>query len=207
MCSSDLPSFCFVLPLFIILFSYHSVYRVVQHMRVNANNIWGNLSAAAVETLKTEKKMASLFLLMIMAYLVAWTPYAVVSLVAASGHKNKLGPLGESIPSYFAKTSCIYNPVIYVLFFKRFRQKLFTILPFCGSCLARRNQVGQEPPNSAHTEVENIPKTIGEGRTENIPKTGVKGSVAKEAWRFDLGMKRKSLHVTELESLELISLQ
>ena len=108
-------------------------------MRINTNTVWGRLSTAAAEAMKTEKKMAFLILAMIAAFLISWTPYAVVSLISATGHTNMIGPLGASIPAYFAKSSCIYNLIIYVLCFKKFRQKMFTLLPVYAKCLTSEN--------------------------------------------------------------------
>ena len=145
---------CFVLPLGIIGFSYYKLYKVVQQMRINANTVWGRSSAAAAEAMKTEKKMAFLILAMIAAFLVSWTPYAVVSLISATGHKHIIGTLGASIPSYFFKSSCIYNPIIYVLLFKTFRQKMFSLFPVCGRCLASINRISPMPVvgESIHTQ-------------------------------------------------------
>ena len=133
---------CFVIPLGIIGFSYYKLYKVVQQMRINANTVWGRLSAAAAEAMKTEKKMAFLILAMIAVFLISWTPYAMVSLISATGHKDMIGALGASIPAYFAKSSCIYNPIIYVLLFKTFRQKMFSLFPVCGRCVAGGNRTG-----------------------------------------------------------------
>ena len=133
---------CFVVPLGIIGFSYYKLYKVVQQMRINANTVWGRLSTAAAKAMKTEKKMAFLILAMIAAFLISWTPYAVVSLISATGYKNIIGPLAASIPAYFAKSSCIYNPIIYALLFKTFRQKMFSFFPLCGRCLASGNRTG-----------------------------------------------------------------
>ena len=132
---------CFVLPLGIIGFFYYKVYRAVRQVRINADTTWGRLSAAATEAIKTEKKMAFLFLAMIAAFLISWTPYAVVSLVSATGHKDMIGPLSASIPAYFAKSSCIYNPIIYILSFKTFRQKMLTLSPACGRYLTSENRI------------------------------------------------------------------
>ena len=131
---------CFVLPLGITGFSYYKVYRAVRQVRINANTAWGRLSAAAAEAIKTEKKMAFLIWAMIAAFVVAWTPHAIVSLISATGHKDMIGPLSASIPAYFAKSSCIYNPIIYVLSFKTFWQKVMTLFAVCGTFLTSENR-------------------------------------------------------------------
>ena len=136
-------NFCFFLPLAIIVFSYYRVYKAVQLMRINANQIWGNLSATAAETLKTEKKMAGLVFIMIGAFLISWVPYAVVSLISATGNRHLIGPLGASVPAYIAKSSCIYNPILYFFMFKSCRIKMIAMFPSVACCkhFSRRNRV------------------------------------------------------------------
>lgn len=55
-----------------------------------------------------------MFLLMITCFLVCWTPYAVVSMMEAFGRKSMVSPTLAIIPSFFAKSSTAYNPLIYV---------------------------------------------------------------------------------------------
>lgn len=55
-----------------------------------------------------------MFLLMISCFLLCWTPYAVVSMMEAFGRKNMVSPTVAIIPSFFAKSSTAYNPLICV---------------------------------------------------------------------------------------------
>lgn len=67
-----------------------------------------------IKILRYEKKVAVMFLLMISCFLVCWTPYAVVSMMEAFGRKSMVSPTLAIIPSFFAKSSTAYNPLIYV---------------------------------------------------------------------------------------------
>lgn len=55
-----------------------------------------------------------MFFLMISCFLLCWTPYAVVSMMVAFGKKSMVSPTMAVIPSFFAKSSTAYNPLIYV---------------------------------------------------------------------------------------------
>lgn len=55
-----------------------------------------------------------MFLLMISCFLVCWTPYAVVSMMEAFSRTSVISPTLAIIPSFFAKSSTAYNPLIYV---------------------------------------------------------------------------------------------
>lgn len=51
---------------------------------------------------------------MITTFLVCWMPYAVVSLLVAYGYGHLVTPTVAIAPSFFAKSSTAYNPVIYI---------------------------------------------------------------------------------------------
>lgn len=53
---------------------------------------------------------------MIVCTVAAWTPYAVVSLMVSIGYEKYLGPVSTVSPAIFAKTSVIYNPIVYYFF-------------------------------------------------------------------------------------------
>lgn len=55
-----------------------------------------------------------MFFLMISCFLLCWTPYAIVSMVEAFGRQSMVSPTVAIIPSFFAKSSTAYNPLIYV---------------------------------------------------------------------------------------------
>lgn len=51
---------------------------------------------------------------MITTFFICWMPYAVVSLLMAYGYGHLITPTVAIIPSFFAKSSTAYNPVIYI---------------------------------------------------------------------------------------------
>lgn len=69
-------------------------------------------------------------------FLVAWSPYAVVSMWAAFGHIDDLPPLAFAMPAMFAKSSTIYNPIIYLMLRPNIRRVLCRDLgTLCHVCL------------------------------------------------------------------------
>ena len=119
---------CFFAPVGVILFSYCKVYSAVRNMTFNANDMWGKLSILARETARTEAKMSTLIFAMITAFMLSWAPYATVSLISAFGGSHLIGPVVASVPAYIAKSSNLYNPILYFLMYKRFRAKLLKLL-------------------------------------------------------------------------------
>lgn len=51
--------------------------------------------------------------LMITTFLLAWTPYAIFALIEQFS-SMEVSPKMEVIPAVLAKTSIVYNPIIYV---------------------------------------------------------------------------------------------
>ncbi len=57
-------------------------------------------------------------------FFAAWSPYALVSMWAAFGHFENIPPMAFAIPAVFAKSSTLYNPLIYLLLKPNFRHLL-----------------------------------------------------------------------------------
>ena len=55
---------------------------------------------------------------MVSAYLVAWSPYAILALMetfVSTSAKSVVTPAVATLPSLFAKTSVVFNPLVYGL--------------------------------------------------------------------------------------------
>lgn len=57
--------------------------------------------------------------LMVMGFLVAWTPYASFAGWIFMNKGASFTALTAALPAFFAKSSALYNPVIYVLMNKQ----------------------------------------------------------------------------------------
>ena len=70
-------------------------------------------------------------------FVVAWTPYAAVTFAAQFGSNIEayINPYTTSLPALFAKTSSVYNPLIYTLSNKDFRRFFVNKLGFNKSFL------------------------------------------------------------------------
>lgn len=68
---------------------------------------------------KAQKRVNVMVGFMITAFMVAWTPYAIVSLLETFAEENGgyyVPPDLATIPSLFAKGSIVFNPLIYGVF-------------------------------------------------------------------------------------------
>ena len=71
-------------------------------------------ASATKSSEKAEKAIAKMSFIMVSLYLVAWSPYAIVSMMAAFGPPGTVTNGMAALPALFAKSACIYNPIIYI---------------------------------------------------------------------------------------------
>lgn len=63
---------------------------------------------------KAELKVARMVVLMVMMFLVSWLPYASLALLVVHNPDVEIHPLVGTVPVYLAKSSTMYNPLIYI---------------------------------------------------------------------------------------------
>lgn len=60
-------------------------------------------------------------ILMVLGFMLAWTPYAVVAFWIFTNKGADFSATLMSVPAFFSKSSSLYNPIIYVLMNKQVR--------------------------------------------------------------------------------------
>ena len=115
---------CYVLPVSIMATSYYKSCREISKGAKRAKKTWGKKSPFTRKTFEMERKMVMLFGVMTVTFLVAWTPYAVVSLISMIAGPDAISDVAASIPAFIAKSSACYNPIVYVFLYKRLRQQM-----------------------------------------------------------------------------------
>uniref|UniRef100_A0A3Q3ILH3 G-protein coupled receptors family 1 profile domain-containing protein n=1 Tax=Monopterus albus TaxID=43700 RepID=A0A3Q3ILH3_MONAL len=116
---------CFFLPVLTMLFCYVSIINTVKR---------GNtLSAEGDPTdrqRKLERDVTIVSIVICMAFILAWSPYAVVSMWSAWGfHVPNFTSIFTRL---FAKSASFYNPLIYFGLSSKFRKDVAVLLP-CSS--------------------------------------------------------------------------
>ncbi|XP_055024727.2 opsin 7, group member d [Misgurnus anguillicaudatus] len=112
--------FCYALPLAIIVLSYIMILITVRGSR---QAIQQHVSAQTKMT-NAHVLIVKLSVAVCIGFLSAWSPYVVVAMWAAFGEPDQVPPLAFALAAIFAKSSTIYNPVIYLLFKPNFRKSL-----------------------------------------------------------------------------------
>lgn len=77
--------------------------------------------------------MTRMVVVMIVAFLICWMPYAAFSILVTAYPSIELDPCLAAIPAFFSKTATVYNPVIYVFMNKQvlYALKMSLTLIFC----------------------------------------------------------------------------
>ncbi|KAJ8257215.1 hypothetical protein GJAV_G00183150 [Gymnothorax javanicus] len=127
----------FFIPVFLIFFTYGSLVCTVKAAAAQQQD--------SASTQKAEKEVTRMVILMVVGFLVAWTPYASYAGYIFLNKGVAFTPQSMAMPAFFSKTSAVFNPVIYVLLNKQFRNCMLTTL-FCG-----KNPLGDDESSTAST--------------------------------------------------------
>ncbi|XP_020646623.3 opsin-5 [Pogona vitticeps] len=132
--------FCFIIPCGIIATSYTLILITVKESRKAVEqHVLGSTRISSVQTITAKLSIA-----VCIGFFAAWSPYAVIAMWAAFGSIERIPPLAFAVPAVFAKSSPLYNPVMYLVLKPNFRSiiaKDFAILQqlciktcFCVKC-------------------------------------------------------------------------
>lgn len=118
---------CYVFPIAVITFSYYKIHKVSRGIVRTSSQI-GCIGLTMTQALlRKHRKSAMYYLAIIIAFMVSWSPYAVVSFLAVIG--RKVHPIAASTCSVFAKISFILNPILYAIFSRKFRRRMVRVVP------------------------------------------------------------------------------
>ncbi|XP_030640872.1 opsin 7, group member d [Chanos chanos] len=112
--------FCYVVPCTIIFISYAFILFTVRGSR---QAVQQHVSPQT-KTTNAHTLIVKLSVAVCIGFLGAWSPYAIVAMWAAFGTGNQLPPVAFALAAIFAKSSTIYNPVVYLVFKPNFRKSL-----------------------------------------------------------------------------------
>ncbi|XP_049889181.1 opsin 7, group member a [Epinephelus moara] len=124
--------FCYILPCCVITASYMGILVTVQASRKNMEQH----ASRQTHMSSIQRIIVKLSVAVCIGFFAAWSPYAVVSMWAAFGHIENIPPLAFALPAMFAKSSTIYNPIIYLMLRPNIRRMMRRDLgALCHTCL------------------------------------------------------------------------
>ncbi|KXJ27326.1 Melanopsin [Exaiptasia diaphana] len=113
----------FFLPLAIILISYYKIYRALL-----LNSVLSRQKAILVRRRKSQVKVVRMIAASVLAFVLSWSPYCVVCLIAMIKHEYIISSGEAEIPELMAKASVIYNPFVYIAMNRDIRKTVKCLL-------------------------------------------------------------------------------
>uniref|UniRef100_A0A8C2AHD1 Parapinopsin a n=1 Tax=Cyprinus carpio TaxID=7962 RepID=A0A8C2AHD1_CYPCA len=80
-------------------------------------------------TARAETQAACTVVVMVMAFLLTWLPYAAFALSVILDPNLYIDPVIATIPMYLAKSSTVFNPIIYIFMNRQVRPNLWATEP------------------------------------------------------------------------------
>ncbi|XP_058581909.1 rhodopsin [Neofelis nebulosa] len=130
----------FTIPMIVIFFCYGQLVFTVKEAAAQQQE--------SATTQKAEKEVTRMVIIMVIAFLICWLPYASVAFYIFTHQGSNFGPILMTLPAFFAKSSSIYNPVIYIMMNKQFRNCMLTTL-CCG-----KNPLGDDEASTTASKTE-----------------------------------------------------
>ncbi|TRY91236.1 hypothetical protein DNTS_035568 [Danionella cerebrum] len=121
--------FVFFIPLGVIGSCYFGIFQAIRAAGKEIQELDCGETHKVYERMRNEWKMAKVALLVIMLFVISWSPYSVVALTATAGYSHLLTPYMNSVPAVIAKASAIHNPIIYAITHPKYRAAIARYMP------------------------------------------------------------------------------
>ncbi|XP_060934196.1 opsin 4xa [Limanda limanda] len=124
--------FVFFIPLGIISYCYLCMFLAIRRASRDVEKLGSQVRKTTLiqqQSIKTEWKLAKIAFVVIIVFVLSWSPYACVTLTAWAGYGNVLNPYSKAVPAVIAKASAIYNPFIYAIIHAKYRDTLAEKVP------------------------------------------------------------------------------
>ncbi len=129
--------FCgFVVPVSVIVVCYAGIARSVRaharetHMLRTSSSSDDARGTTLKKVKRQEMVITKISALAVLLFVLSWSPYAVVSLCGILGYQKIITPYVAAIPALVAKTSAVWNPLLYGLIHTKFRAALGHKMPW-----------------------------------------------------------------------------
>uniref|UniRef100_K7FPC1 Opsin 4 n=1 Tax=Pelodiscus sinensis TaxID=13735 RepID=K7FPC1_PELSI len=191
--------FCFVffIPLIAIIYSYVFIFKAIKNANMAVQNIGsdGNkVSQRQYQKMKNEWKMAKIALIVILLFVISWSPYSAVALVAFAGYSHLLTPFMNTIPAVIAKASAIHNPIIYAITHPKYRMAIAKYVP----CLRPLLRVSRKDSRSYSRYLSTRQSTI-------TSQSEISGLQKGKKWKSSLSESESGWTETEADVVCVIS--
>ncbi|XP_071779433.1 opsin 8, group member b [Centroberyx gerrardi] len=120
-------SFNLVMPSVIIIFCYFGIAIKLYLTYKNSMN-----SNQVPNIVKLHRRLLIIAVLISAGFIGCWSPYGMVNLWSIYHNSSSIAPEVSLLPCMFAKSSTVYNPMIYYIFSKTFKREVKQLGWLCG---------------------------------------------------------------------------
>lgn len=99
-----------------------------------------------------ERSVTVMSFILIVAFVVAWSPYAVLCLWTIFAAPSTVPPFLTLIPPLFAKSSTVFNPLIYFLTNPKLRTAILSTVACCKEAPIQNIELPDSPERAANTD-------------------------------------------------------
>nr|XP_001502785.1 short-wave-sensitive opsin 1 [Equus caballus] len=126
--------FCFIVPLSLICFSYSQLLGALRAVAAQQQE--------SATTQKAEREVSRMVVVMVGSFCVCYVPYAALAMYMVNNPNHGLDLRFVTIPAFFSKSSCVYNPIIYCFMNKQFRACIMEMV--CGKAMIDESDISQK---------------------------------------------------------------
>lgn len=103
------------------------------------------------QAVSAEIRAAKVAVVNIMLWIFAWTPFTAIAMVGTWHDSAFVTPLMSELPIICAKTSALYNPIIYALSHPKYRECLKELYPWL--CIVVDDRKSKRNPNGDNNSI------------------------------------------------------
>nr|AGI97273.1 short-wavelength-sensitive opsin protein [Microcebus ravelobensis]AGI97274.1 short-wavelength-sensitive opsin protein [Microcebus ravelobensis]AGI97276.1 short-wavelength-sensitive opsin protein [Microcebus ravelobensis]AGI97277.1 short-wavelength-sensitive opsin protein [Microcebus ravelobensis] len=117
--------FCFIVPLSLICFSYSQLLQALRAVAAQQQE--------SATTQKAEREVSRMVVVMVGSFCLCYVPYAALAMYIVNNRNHGLDLRLVTIPAFFSKSACVYNPIIYCFMNKQFQACIMEMV--CGKAM------------------------------------------------------------------------
>ncbi|NXU69063.1 OPSV protein, partial [Horornis vulcanius] len=135
--------FCFIIPLSLIIFSYSQLLSALRAVAAQQQE--------SATTQKAEREVSRMVVVMVGSFCLCYVPYAALAMYMVNNREHGIDLRLVTVPAFFSKSSCVYNPIIYCFMNKQFRACIMETV--CGRPMTDDSDVSS---SAQRTEVSSV---------------------------------------------------
>ncbi len=142
-------------PILVIMGCYYFIVKAVFHheeeLRQQAKkmNVTSLRNNSEQDEVTAEMRIAKIAIINIMLWIFAWTPFTAISMIGTWISPTYITALVSEIPIICAKTSAVYNPIVYALSHPKYRECLKEICPWLCIVVEKKKKSNSSSDNAS----------------------------------------------------------